>query len=64
MARQLGHVAKQLQRCLRSLDSFTDGQVSMVDCDWDQMTFVSLQVAPNDGLYKGAAFEFKVSKVV
>ena len=54
-------LAKQLHRCLGNLKSFTDGQVCMKDCDWEEMKFVTFDIKPNDGHYKGAVFTFQVS---
>ena len=56
-----GCLAKQLQQCLSSLHSFTDGQVQMVAVDWDGLTDLTLDVQPNDGMYKGGRFRFKIS---
>ena len=55
-----GGLAKQLQQCLRTLSSFTDGQVQMVDCDWEELSYITLEISPNDGIYKGGRYKFKV----
>lgn len=55
-----GNLAKQLQKCLQNLHSFTDGQVRMMDCDWEDLTQFTLEVSPNDGIYRGNRYKFKV----
>ena len=56
-----GGLAKQLQKCLRNMSSFTDGQVQMVECDWEDMSQITLEISPNDGIYKGGRYKFEVS---
>ena len=56
-----GCLAKQLNSCLKSMHSFTDGQVQMVSVDWDELSELVLDVQPNDGMYKGGRFRFIVS---
>ena len=46
---------------LEILDSYTDGQVKVVDVDWDKLENIRLKVQPNDGPYRGGEYEFKVS---
>ena len=55
-----GALAKQLHQCLKNLHSFTAGQVQMVDCDWDDLGELTMNVSPSDGLYKGGIYNFKV----
>ena len=60
MAVRNGCIAKQLQTCLRTLDSFTDGQVCLDDCDWDELSYITFRVSPNDGIYIGGIYDFEV----
>ena len=55
-----GGVAKQLQQCLKTLHSFTDGQVQMIDCDWEELSYITLEISPNEGIYKEGRYRFKV----
>ena len=32
----------------------------MVDCDWDDLEELTMNVSPSDGLYKGGIYNFKV----
>ena len=56
-----GALAKQLHQCLRNLRGFTDGQVQMVHCDWDNLDHLTMEVSPNGGMYKGGIYKFQVS---
>ena len=60
-----GRIARQLQQspeqCLSDMSSFTDGQVQMVECDWDDLLDFTVEISPNDGIYKGGRYKFKVS---
>ena len=57
-----GALAKQLHQCLKNLHSFTAGQVQMVDCDWDDLEELSINVSPSNGMYKGGIYNFKVRR--
>ena len=54
---------RQFRRCVRNLDSFTDGQARIVDYDEDQLTYFRVELAPNSGLYKGGKYVFKVRSI-
>ena len=60
----LGSLAKQLQQCLRKLHSFTDGQVQLVECDWEELSKIILEISPNDGMYKGGRYKFQVNSTL
>ena len=55
-----GDVFRQLRECMEQLPNFKDGHVYFKDCDFDQLTWVSFEISPNDGVYSGAIFLFKV----
>ena len=44
---------KELRTCLRSLESFTDGQARILDYDEEKMSEVRFELQPNSGLYEG-----------
>ena len=53
-------IAKQLQQCLKNIPKFSDGQIIMTECDWDNLEQITIEISPNDGHYKGGIFEFEV----
>ena len=52
---------EDVRNFLDKLDYFTDGQVEVVDMDWDTLDHILLKIKPNDGPYRGGQYEFKVS---
>ena len=52
---------KELRTCLRSLESFTDGQARILDYDEETMSEVRFELQPNAGLYEGEKYVFVVN---
>ena len=38
------------------MSSFTDGQVQMVECNWDDLLDFTVEFSPNDVIYKGGRY--------
>ncbi|ELU07798.1 hypothetical protein CAPTEDRAFT_193169 [Capitella teleta] len=55
-----GQKARDIQQCLRTIGSFTDGQASIVDWDSDNLSSITVQLRPNSGLYEGGIFNFLI----
>ena len=53
--------AKDIQRCLRNIESFTDNQARVVDCDYDTLKTLKIEVTPSEGPYKEGRFIFEVN---
>ena len=49
---------KDIMRCLRKIDSLTQGQVTVQDVD---ASHIEIQISPNSGPYKGGCYNFQVT---
>lgn len=56
--------AKDLYRCVRNIDSISDGQARVVSWDSDKLSSVTIVLSPKEGVYKGGTFVFKVSTLM
>ena len=57
---------KQFQHLLKSVDSFTDGQVEVLvdEIDFDkEVDYFSINIKPNGGPYRGGQFKFTITCV-
>ncbi len=56
-----GKRIKDFYRFVRSVQSFTDGQVSVLEWNEVDLSEIEIQIQPNDGAYEGGRFHFTVS---
>lgn len=54
-----GRLAKDVQNLSRNIDNYFDGQAKIKEID-DNLQWLTLDILPNAGFYKGAKIEFKV----
>ena len=55
-------IAKEVHRLLINIDSMSDGQAVVTECDSDQLQHVTVKVSPRQGPYQGGTFKFTVNK--
>ncbi|ELT91224.1 hypothetical protein CAPTEDRAFT_209600 [Capitella teleta] len=55
-----GQKAKDIQRCIRNIHSFSDGQAAILDWDDENLCSITIQLMPKDGLYEGGRFDFLI----
>jgi len=53
--------ARDIQRCLRNIESFTDNQARVVDCDYDELKSIKIELTPSSGPYKNGRFVFEIA---
>ena len=59
-----GKRIKDFYRFVRSVRSFTDGQVSVLEWDETALSDFKIQIQPNDGAYEGGRFIFTVLNLI
>ena len=55
-----GKRIKDFYRFVKSVRSFTEGQVSVLGWDEVELQDMTVQIQPNDGAYEGGRFVFTV----
>ena len=53
--------AKDVHRCLRNIDSFSNEQASVIDWDSEMLRWMKICLKPNGGPYSGGKFMFEVN---
>lgn len=53
-------LAKEIQKIIKSVDRFSDGQAYISHFNHDDVGQIQVVIQPNDGLYEGGQWEFKV----
>ena len=53
-------MAKEIGQFMKNVPSFSDGQLKVLDVDWEESQWITLEITPNAGPYKGGTYQFKV----